>query len=255
MCGAQLVTGVRARLKLVMEWSRSPDARLHVSACGLLRGVMLESGEAVAREVQREALNYGVRAPPAVRSGSPPPPPLCWPPQAYLWHLRFAVATVGANAVMQAASRDVLILLSHGSGEVSSLLGRCFPAGLIHALHQPDTAAAPAPPAASPDSKSRKGGADSTVWSRAGGVPSVLAAPLSAEAGMGVVLGREGELWWDATLCARAKDSAHRTIADGRVKVRVLGPLRAAVACLYGAEAVCSGRGLAWTRAPGPDHG
>ena len=57
-----VLDSVRSHLPVVWEWSRSKDPRLRVSACGLVRGLILESAEAVAKDVQLDALQSGVSA-------------------------------------------------------------------------------------------------------------------------------------------------------------------------------------------------
>jgi hypothetical protein len=57
----QVLSALANHIGLVWEWSRSTDLRLRVSACGLVRGLVLESPESTVRALQRSSLEWGVR--------------------------------------------------------------------------------------------------------------------------------------------------------------------------------------------------
>jgi hypothetical protein len=57
---------------VLWEWSRSDDAALRVSSCGVIRGLVLESPPAIVYDIQRSALDWG----------------------AFLWHVNASVDQV-----------------------------------------------------------------------------------------------------------------------------------------------------------------
>ena len=57
----QILAALLAHIGLVWEWSRSDDPRLRISACGLIRGLILESDTATVETIQRSSLDWGVR--------------------------------------------------------------------------------------------------------------------------------------------------------------------------------------------------
>ncbi len=58
----QILTALHTHIGLIWEWTRSDDLRLRISACGLIRGLVLESDEATVKRVQRGSLDWGVRS-------------------------------------------------------------------------------------------------------------------------------------------------------------------------------------------------
>lgn len=239
-CRFQVLDGLHSRLRVVWEWSRSAYPRLHVSACGLLRGLFLESPEAVAKSLQADALQTGVPRPHALTLGLEHEAIVfycvcCLPPQALLWHLRHSVllAAPGSDSPTvhyraRTASRDMVALFCAKCPDATGVLSRTFPAGLVQKLFTADAEAVAAPEAPTEKGKGKKAAVQvPPTPSRNGRIPSCLneldkEMLLQVAAGeMDVCLGGATELWWSASCCARPREAHHRGIAEQRVKVGV----------------------------------